>query len=281
MGENKKYYWLKLKDDFFTQPKMKKLRKIAGGDTYTLIYLKLQLLSLKDEGVIMFEGIEDNFIEELALKIDEDVENIRVTVMFLINQGLMEEVSQEEYALVETMKCIGSETSSASRVRKHRETQKALQCNTQVTKRNTQETNCNTEIEKEIEKDIDIDKKENIKEKPNNKLFESEFELLYEIYPKKQGKANALKSYIKARKEGVAMEDIRQGIQNYLKYITITKKEDKYIKHASTWFNQQCWNDTYGSGKDAEPVYDTTNNPKHTKEEYEELIKMLKKEEVN
>ena len=45
---NKRYYWLKLKDDFFRQPKIKKLRQIAGGDTYTVIYLKLQLLSLQE-----------------------------------------------------------------------------------------------------------------------------------------------------------------------------------------------------------------------------------------
>ena len=55
MGENKKYYWLKLMNDFFTQPRIKKLRKIAGGDTYTIIYLKLQLLSLKTNGVLVLK----------------------------------------------------------------------------------------------------------------------------------------------------------------------------------------------------------------------------------
>ena len=40
----KKYYWLKLKKDFFNSKEMKKLRRIAGGDTYTVIYLKMQLV---------------------------------------------------------------------------------------------------------------------------------------------------------------------------------------------------------------------------------------------
>ena len=71
----KKYYWLKLKDDFFTQPKIKKLRRIAGGDTYTIIYLKMQLLSLKNEGRLLWEGTEDNFVDEIALCIDEGVRN--------------------------------------------------------------------------------------------------------------------------------------------------------------------------------------------------------------
>ena len=46
----KRYYWLKLPDDFFRQKPIKKLRRIAGGDTYTIIYLKMLLVSLKNEG---------------------------------------------------------------------------------------------------------------------------------------------------------------------------------------------------------------------------------------
>lgn len=65
----KRYYWLKLKDDYLDSPKIKKLRKIAGGDTYTIIYLKMQLLSVKNQGVIEYEGIEQTFAEELALKL--------------------------------------------------------------------------------------------------------------------------------------------------------------------------------------------------------------------
>ena len=75
----KRYYWLKLKEDYFNSPKIKKLRKIAGGDTYTIIYLKMQLLSIKNNGIIEFEKIEPTFQEELALKLDEDVENVSVT----------------------------------------------------------------------------------------------------------------------------------------------------------------------------------------------------------
>ena len=45
----KKYFWLKLKDNFFKQKSIKKLRKMAGGDTFTIIYLKMQLLSLTNE----------------------------------------------------------------------------------------------------------------------------------------------------------------------------------------------------------------------------------------
>ena len=152
----KRYYWLKLMKDFFTNPKIKKLRKLAGGDTFTIIYLKLQLLSLDNEGVLIFQGIENTFEEEMALTIDEDVENVSVTLNYLISQNLMEVLSKTEYLLTETQCLIGSESSVTKRVRKHRE-QKALQCN-------ANETICNTEIdiEKEIDKEIDIKKEEKI-----------------------------------------------------------------------------------------------------------------------
>ena len=45
----KKYYWLKLGDEFFGDKTIKKLRKIAGGDTYTIIYLKMLLLAVKQK----------------------------------------------------------------------------------------------------------------------------------------------------------------------------------------------------------------------------------------
>ena len=158
----KKYYWLKLKSDFFTSRAMKKLRRIAGGDTYTIIYLKLQLLSLKDEGLLYYEGVEPTFYEEMALALGEEVDNVRATILFLESVGLLEKRSETEYLLTDVPFCIGSEGASAERVRKHRQNKligqqgndlKALQCNADVTK-------CNTEIEKEIEIDIegDIDK---------------------------------------------------------------------------------------------------------------------------
>ena len=148
----KRYYWLKLPEGFFRQKPIKKLRKIAGGDTYTIIYLKMLLIAMKNDGKLYFEGVEDDFYEELALDLDEDSENVKVTVLFLIRQGLMELVDETEYRLTECDKMVGSESASAERVRKHRE-QKALQCNSNVTgvKRIG---NVEKEIEKEIEQEF-------------------------------------------------------------------------------------------------------------------------------
>ncbi|MCS4455160.1 phage replisome organizer N-terminal domain-containing protein [Clostridium botulinum] len=149
----KKYYWLKLKEDFFRQKEIKKLRKIAGGDTYTIIYLKMMLLSLKDEGKLFFEGLEDSFIDEIALEIDEDLENVKVTIMFLIKCRLIEELTENEFLMTKAYESIGSETQSAERVRRFRQRKKALLSNGEVTKSNTE-----IDIEKEREIDIEKDK---------------------------------------------------------------------------------------------------------------------------
>lgn len=116
----KKYYWLKLGDEFFGDKTIKKLRKIAGGDTYTIIYLKMLLLAVKQNNRLYFEGVEETFTAELALELDEDVENVAVTCSFLEKKGLLKVMSEEEFILTQCDEMVGSETDAARRKRKQR-----------------------------------------------------------------------------------------------------------------------------------------------------------------
>ena len=163
----KKYFWLKLKDDFFNQKEIKMLRKLAGGDTFTIIYLKILLLSLKNDGRVYYDGIAKNMIEEIALEIDEQIDNVTITFNYLQSKGLLVFNADDEVELSNVHQMIGSESASASRVRKHR-MNKALQSNGEVTK---MKHLSNTEIEKEIEIELDIDKEKEIesKNKPASK----------------------------------------------------------------------------------------------------------------
>lgn len=162
LSENKKYFWLKLYNDFFTSKRVKRLRSLAGGDTYTIIYLKMQLKALKDDGYLYFDDVMDDFAEELALDIDENADDVRVTIQYLSRVGLLESSENgKEYFLPYVQKCIGSETASTQRSRLSRarkKEQEALRCNTDATPMKQIETNCNTEIEKELETDIEIEK---------------------------------------------------------------------------------------------------------------------------
>lgn len=163
MTSAKRYYWLKLKTDFFNTREVKKLRKVAGGDTYTIIYLKMQLLSIKGGGVIKYEGTEEHFDEQLALELDEEIENIRMTLAFLHQNMMIEPLSNDEYLLNQVPELIGSETTAAERMRKYRNGE----CNI-VTPLLQPVTKSYTEIEIEKELDIELEKE---KDKSKNKRF--------------------------------------------------------------------------------------------------------------
>ena len=95
----------------------------------------------------------------------------------------------------------------------------------------------------------------NIKKEKNNNIYTlvQEFEYLWSIYPKKQGKTDAEKKYCKYRKEGITYEEILQGLENYNSYIKRKGIEQRYIKNGSTWFNQKCWNDDYTDIETSDP----------------------------
>ena len=149
--KNKRYFWIQLAQDFFKSKEMKLLRKIAGGDTHTIIYLKMMLISLEDGGHIYYDGLADNLAEEIALVIDENVEDIKITLIFLESKGLLTRKNDRDYFLEQVPEMVGSETASTRRSRKHRELT-ALHCNTIA-------TTCNGDIDIDI--DIDIEKENN------------------------------------------------------------------------------------------------------------------------
>ena len=157
--ENRRYYWLQLKDDFFNSKEMKLMRKLPGGEEITIIYLKMMLASLAEQGKLYFEGLAEDLAEELSLLIDEDPEAIRLTLMFLTKKKLLTTSDNYQFNLEQVPEMVGSETASTRRSRKHRENQKALQCNTDATKGNG-----DIDIEKDIDTDI---------EKENNKTIVS------------------------------------------------------------------------------------------------------------
>jgi len=237
----KRYYWLKLHNDFFNSKRIKKLRKL--GADYVIIYLKMQLLSLKTNGVLEFTGLENNFADELALELDEDEDKIQLTLSYLQSCGLLE-CHEDMFFLPYVETCTGSETAVAQRVREYRARQNALQCNTDVTVVK-QIGNVEKEIDIEIEKDTEK-KKEIDKEK--NHIVEIVDYL--NLVCKRQFKATTAGTvkYIKARlKEGFKVDDFKTVIdkkasewlgtnmENYLRPETLFgTKFESYLNQVST-----------------------------------------------
>ena len=121
VSSGKRYFWLKLKEDFFSSKRIKKLRNMAGGDTYLIIYLKLQLKAMKQDGIIKFDHLEQNIADELALDLDENADDVAATLIYLTSCGLAESSDNEQFFFPYAIENVGSETSAAERMRKMRE----------------------------------------------------------------------------------------------------------------------------------------------------------------
>ena len=94
----------------------------------------------------------------------------------------------------------------------------------------------------------------NKKEIPKERVdIESDFEEVWKLYPRKQGKLNAFKDYCKAVKEGATKEMVAEGIQKYLTHIKVTELDSKYIKQGSTYFHQHSWEDEYEETQESIP----------------------------
>lgn len=84
------------------------------------------------------------------------------------------------------------------------------------------------------------------KKNSNSSELESEFELLWQKYPRKIGRAKALQSFIKARKsKKYTFETIEFGLNKYLEYIENQGTDEQFIAHFVTWLNQERFNDDY------------------------------------
>jgi predicted phage replisome organizer len=151
--DEKTYFFFKMEDDFFNLKHVKKLRSIAGGDTYCVIYLQMLLKSLKTGGKLYFEGIEETFAEEIALDLNENPDNVKITLDYLLLKCIVTKVDENEYNVNDIGGKIGSKSSTALRVAKHREKVKMLHGNKDVT---PMKQNDNGESESESELKIEL-----------------------------------------------------------------------------------------------------------------------------
>ena len=90
---------------------------------------------------------------------------------------------------------------------------------------------------------------------PRQPRLAARFDALWEVYPRKQGKALAFKAYQRAVKESVSDEEIREGIRNYLDSIERLGIEARYVKQGGTFFSQQSWTDDYAQAQEPESRY--------------------------
>ncbi|WP_373757847.1 phage replisome organizer N-terminal domain-containing protein [Jeotgalibaca porci] len=257
MSDNKRYFWLKLDENFFDDDTIAWIEDQENGKDYVIFYLKLALKSLKDDGyLIRYVGqkLIPYDVRALSKLTNTHVDTVAIAMKLFIDIGLLSQLDTGEIYINQINEMIGSETSVAKRVRKSRAkkeltdnvSSKLLHCNTEVTKCNTEK-----EIEKELELEIELDKDSKQKNTPtvSVSILQNEFDLIWKDYPNKKGKAKAFAEYKKAIKAGVTNATIQTGVTNYALEVKNKRTSPEYVAHGSTWFNNKRWEDDYDIGR--------------------------------
>ena len=163
MSDNKKYYYLRLKDNFFDSDELKILESMKDGYLYSNILLKLYLRSLKNEGkLVVNERIPYN-AEMLASVTGHQVGTIKQALSMFKELGLIEVLENGAIYMLDIQNFIGKGSTEADRQRlydrrisEERKQNKLTQSRNleEICKKSTPEI----EIEIELEKDIEIEK---------------------------------------------------------------------------------------------------------------------------
>ncbi len=163
----KRFYWLKLNQNFFNEDKIDVLMSQKGGSNYVVLYQMLCLKSINNNGNLgtMFGDV---LVPYDVDKIVRDCkyfskDTVLVALDYFKKLGLVFEEDNKVLRIANFENIVGSEVPSAHRVREHRARQKALQCNKNVTLDVTERKR----KEKELELEID-NYKPNLGEKNNN-----------------------------------------------------------------------------------------------------------------
>lgn len=120
MADNKKYYYLKLNENFFDQQKIQVLEGMKEGDTYVTILLKLYLKSLMQEGRLMLTEYVPYDPETLSAITHKPVAIIEKAIKIFMQYGFVEILDNGAIYMTDIQNFIGQSSSEADRIREYR-----------------------------------------------------------------------------------------------------------------------------------------------------------------
>lgn len=153
---SKRFYWIKLKENFFQQDKIDWLKEQKNGCEYIVLYLQLCLMSANSNGILI-RNIGEIMIpydeKKIAEKTGFPVDTVVVAFGLFRKLGLIFYDQDGSIVLPEVQGVVGSECESAARVRKHRAIKKLLQSNIDVTAcngANLEMLHCNKKVTESV-----------------------------------------------------------------------------------------------------------------------------------
>ena len=152
--DKERYYWLKLKRDFFKRHDIRVIEDMPNGKEYVLFYLKLMVEAIDHEGALRFSDTIPYSESMLSSVTNTNVDIVRSALRLFMELGMVELLNDETLFLNEVAKLLDCETGSARRKRDYRSSHNAAGDNVpQLSPGCPQET----EIEKEKETDSEIE----------------------------------------------------------------------------------------------------------------------------
>ena len=165
MGSEKKYYWLKLKRDFFKRHDIRIIEEMENGKDYLLFYLKLLVESVDHEGALRFSDTIPYNERMLSVVTNTNVDIVRAALKVFSELNMLEILEDSTIYMSEVERMIGCETEWAKKKREYREKQKEIStADRTIEGQKKTMSDKSKSIEIELEKEIEIDKEK--KEKP-------------------------------------------------------------------------------------------------------------------
>ena len=153
MGENKKFYWLKLKRDFFKRHDIRVIESMPNGKDYVLFYLKLMVESIDHEGALRFSETIPYNEDMLAVITNTNVDIVRSAMKLFESLELVEIFDDQTVYMREVERLVGSETKWAEKKRMYR-----LKEDNVLALSSPCPADVRQEKETEIEKELEIEK---------------------------------------------------------------------------------------------------------------------------
>ena len=120
MSENRKYYYMKLKENFFTDAKMVILESMQDGLLYSNLLLKMYLMSLKYNGVLMLNDHLPHTPQTIATFTRHQIGTVERAIKVFLEFGLVEILTNGSYYMADIQLLIGQSSTEGERKRKER-----------------------------------------------------------------------------------------------------------------------------------------------------------------
>lgn len=250
--------WVRIATDMFDNRKIKQIRKLPDGDSLVIIWIHLICLagSTNDSGRIYLTEEVPYTDQMLADACDEPLHTVQLALGTFARFGMIDMIDDiihisnwEKYQNTEGLDRIREQNRLRKQNQRMRDKARRLLTEGDEVKKNDASRDSHVTVTQQ-DKEIDIEKDIYITgdaEMPSKEALAAEFEEVWRYFPRKKGKDDARKAYIKHRtnkEDPSTFEEVLHAARNMAKQCEGFSQEDmSHIPYGSTWFNQRRWKD--------------------------------------